>query len=206
MNPYQRYVLPKMIDIACGMGAVMKLRAQIVPQATGEVLEIGIGSGLNLAFYDPNKVTSITGVDPAAQMQALARTRADGIDIPVEIIAVDVHGIHAPSNRFDTIVMTFTLCSIADPIAALTEMARVLKPNGRLLFCEHGLAPDLTVERWQHRLTPLWKPLAGGCHLDRNIPALLAAGSFSVEALSEQYLSGPRALTYMYSGWARPIK
>ncbi len=206
MNPYQRYVLPKMIDIACGMGAVMKLRAQIVSQATGEVLEIGIGSGLNLAFYDPNKVTSITGVDPAAQMQALARTRADGIDIPVEIIAVDVHGIHAPSNRFDTIVMTFTLCSIADPIAALTEMARVLKPNGRLLFCEHGLAPDLTVERWQHRLTPLWKPLAGGCHLDRNIPALLAAGSFSVEALSEQYLSGPRALTYMYGGWARPIK
>ena len=206
MNPYQRYVLPKMIDIACGMGAVMKLRAQIVSQATGEVLEIGIGSGLNLAFYDPNKVTSITGVDPAAQMQALARTRADGIDIPVEIIAVDVHGIHAPSNRFDTIVMTFTLCSIADPIAALTEMARVLKPNGRLLFCEHGLAPDLTVERWQHRLTPLWKPLSGGCHLDRNIPALLAAGSFSVEALSEQYLSGPRALTYMYGGWARPIK
>ena len=206
MNPYQRYVLPKMIDIACGMGAVMKLRAQIVPQAIGEVLEIGIGSGLNLAFYNPNKVTAITGVDPAAQMQALAHTRAAAIDIPVEIIAVDVHGIHAPSNRFDTIVMTFTLCSIADPIAALTEMARVLKPNGRLLFCEHGLAPDLTVERWQHRLTPLWKPLAGGCHLDRNIPALLAAGSFSVEALSEQYLSGPRALTYMYSGWARPIK
>ena len=206
VNPYQRYVLPKMIDIACGMGAVMKLRAQIVPQAIGEVLEIGIGSGLNLAFYNPNKVTAITGVDPAAQMQALAHTRAAAIDIPVEIIAVDVHGIHAPSNRFDTIVMTFTLCSIADPIAALTEMARVLKPNGRLLFCEHGLAPDLTVERWQHRLTPLWKPLAGGCHLDRNIPALLAAGGFSVEELSEQYLSGPRALTYMYSGWARPIK
>lgn len=206
MNPYQRYVLPKMIDIACGMGAVMKLRAKIVPQAIGEVLEIGIGSGLNLAFYNPNKVTAITGVDPAAQMQALAHTRAAAIDIPVEIIAVDVHGIHAPSNRFDTIVMTFTLCSIADPIAALTEMARVLKPNGRLLFCEHGLAPDLIVERWQHRLTPLWKPLAGGCHLDRNIPALLSTGGFSVEELSEQYLSGPRALTYMYSGWARPIK
>ena len=206
MNPYQRYVLPKMIDIACGMGAVMKLRAQIVPQATGEVLEIGIGSGLNLAFYNPNKVTAITGVDPAAQMQALAHTRADAIDIPVEIIAVDVQGIHAATDRFDSIVMTFTLCSIEDPIAALTEMARVLKPNGRLLFCEHGLAPDLTVERWQHRLTPLWKPLAGGCHLDRNIPALLSTGGFSVEELSEQYLSGPRALTYMYSGWARPIK
>ena len=205
MNPYQRYVLPKMIDIACGMGAVTKLRAQIVPQATGEVLEIGIGSGLNLAFYDPNKVTSITGVDPAAQMQALALTRADDIDIPVEIIAVDVQGIHAVTDRFDTIVMTFTLCSIADPIAALTEMARVLKPNGRLLFCEHGLAPDISVERWQHRLTPWWKPLAGGCHLDRNIPALLAAGGFMVDELNEQYLSGPRALSYIYSGWATPV-
>ena len=205
MNPYQRYVLPKMIDIACGMGAVTKLRAQIVPQATGEVLEIGIGSGLNLAFYDPNKVTSITGVDPAAQMQALALTRADDIDIPVEIIAVDVQGIHAATDRFDTIVMTFTLCSIVDPIAALNEMARVLKPDSRLLFCEHGLAPDISVERWQHRLTPWWKPLAGGCHLDRNIPALLAAGGFRVEELSEQYLSGPRALSYIYSGWARPV-
>ena len=205
MNPYQRYVLPKMIDIACGMSAVTKLRAQIVPQATGEVLEIGMGSGLNLAFYDPNKVTSITGVDPAAQMQALARTRADAIDIPVEIIAVDVQGIHAVTDRFDTIVMTFTLCSIADPIAALTEMARVLKPNGRLLFCEHGLAPDISVERWQHRLTPWWKPLAGGCHLDRNIPALLAEGGFSIDELSEQYLSGPRALSYIYSGWATPV-
>ena len=205
VNPYQRYVLPKMIDIACGMSAVTKLRAQIVPQATGEVLEIGIGSGLNLAFYDPNKVTSITGVDPAAQMQALARTRADDIDIPVEIIAVDVQGIHAATDRFDTIVMTFTLCSIADPIAALTDMARVLKPNGRLLFCEHGLAPDISVERWQHRLTPWWKPFAGGCHLDRNIPALLAEGGFSIDELSEQYLSGPRALSYIYSGWATPV-
>ena len=205
MNPYQRYVLPKMIDIACGMSAVTKLRAQIVPQATGEVLEIGMGSGLNLAFYDPNKVTFITGVDPAAQMQALARTRANDIDIPVEIIAVDVQGIHAASDRFDTIVMTFTLCSIADPIAALTEMARVLKPDGRLLFCEHGLAPDISVERWQYRLTPWWKPLAGGCHLDRNIPALLAAGGFSIDELSEQYLSGPRALSYIYSGWATSV-
>lgn len=203
MNPYQRYVLPKLIDITCSVGAVMKLRAQIVPQATGEVLEIGIGSGLNLPFYNPDTVSAIVGVDPAAQMQKLARTRADDIDIPVEIIAVDVQGIHAASDRFDTIVMTFTLCSIADPLAALIEMARVLKPNGRLLFCEHGLAPDVTVERWQHRLTPLWKPFAGGCHLDRNIPALLAAGGFKVEALSAAYLSGPRLMSYIYSGSAR---
>lgn len=204
MNPYQRYVLPKMIDIACGTSSVTTLRAKIIPQATGEVLEIGIGSGLNLPFYNPDTVSAIVGVDPAAQMQELARTRADDIDIPVEIIAVDVQGIHAATDRFDTIVMTFTLCSIADPIAALQEMARVLKPTGQLLFCEHGLAPDLTVERWQHRLTPFWKPLTGGCHLDRNIPALLAASGFEVVALSEAYLSGPRVLTYIYSGQAHP--
>jgi ubiquinone/menaquinone biosynthesis C-methylase UbiE len=113
-----------------------------------------------------------------------------------------VQGIHAETDRFDTIVMTFTLCSINDPIPALQEMARVLKPGGRLLFCEHGLAPDPSVERWQHRLTPLWKPMAGGCHLNRDIPALIEAGGFIVEELSAEYLPGPRPMSYVYSGWA----
>ena len=204
MNPYQRYVLPKMIDIACGTSAVTALRVKIIPQATGEVLEIGIGSGLNLPFYNPDTVSAIVGVDPAAQMQKLARTRADDIAIPVEIIAVDVQGIHAATDRFDTIVMTFTLCSINEPIPALQEMMRVLKPTGRLLFCEHGLAPDAPVARWQQRLTPWWKPLAGGCHLNRDIPALIEAAGFSIEELRTEYLSAPRALTYIYSGSARP--
>ncbi|GGD07180.1 class I SAM-dependent methyltransferase [Halopseudomonas salina] len=202
MNPYERYVLPKMIDIACGMGDVMKARSRVVPQATGEVLEIGIGTGLNLQFYNPEKVTSIIGVDPAAQMQTLARKRAASIGIPVDMVAVDVQGIHAETDRFDTIVMTFTLCSIADPIPAMKEMHRVLKPGGRLLFCEHGLAPDASVERWQHRLTPLWKPLAGGCHLNRDIPALIEAGGFSIGELHTEYLPGPRPMTFVYSGWA----
>lgn len=203
MNPYERYVLPKMIDIACGMGDVMKARSMIVPQARGEVLEIGIGTGLNLQFYDPEKVSSVVGVDPAAQMQTLGRKRAAAISIPVEMVAVDVQGIHAESNRFDTIVMTFTLCSIADPVPALEEMARVLKPGGRLLFCEHGLAPDPSVERWQHRLTPVWKPFAGGCHLNRDIPALIRAGGFVIDELLAEYLTGPRPMTYVYSGWAQ---
>ena len=203
MNPYERYVLPKLIDVTCSMGNVMKVRSKIVPQATGKVLEIGIGSGLNLQFYDPNKVSSIVGVDPAAQMQTLARKRADVISIPVDIVAVDVQGIHAETDQFDTIVMTFTLCSIADPIVALKEMARVLKPKGRLLFCEHGLSPNPSVERWQNRITPLWKPIAGGCHLNRDIPALIEAGGFTVEELSAAYLPGPRLMTYIYSGWAQ---
>ena len=202
MNPYERYVLPKMIDLACGTGGVMKARSRVVPQAIGDVLEIGIGSGLNLPFYDPKKVSSIVGVDPAAQMQALARQRAAAISIPVEMAAVDVQGIHAETARFDTIVMTFTLCSIIDPLSALQEMRRVLKPGGRLLFCEHGLAPDPSVERWQHRLTPLWKPMTGGCHLNRDIPTLIEASGFIVGEMSTGYLSGPRLMTYVYSGWA----
>ena len=205
MNPYERYVLPKMIDIACSTGNVMKARSKIVPQALGKVLEIGIGSGLNLQFYDPDKVSSIIGVDPAAQMQSLARERAAGIGIPVEMVAVDVQGIHADTDQFDTIVMTFTLCSIDDPIAALREMARVLKPSGRLLFCEHGVAPDASVERWQHRLTPFWKPIAGGCHLDRDIPALIREGGFAIDELSEAYLPGPRPMSYVYSGVAQQL-
>ena len=203
MNPYERYVLPKLIDVACSTGNVMKARSKIVPQARGEVLEIGMGSGLNLSFYDAKKVSSIVGVDPAAQMQTLARQRAADIRIPVEMIAADVQGIHAETNRFDTIVMTFTLCSIDDPIAALQEMARVLKPEGRLLFIEHGLAPDTSVERWQHRLTPFWKPMAGGCHLDRDIPALIRAGGFVIDELSKAYLPGPRPMSYVYSGVAQ---
>ena len=202
MNLYQQYVLPKMIDMACGTGYVMKARSKVVPQATGEVLEIGIGSGLNLSFYDAEKVTSIIGIDPAAQMQSLAYKRATEISIPVETIAANIYGIDAESERFDTIVMTFTLCSIDDPIPALKEMARVLKPEGRLLFCEHGLAPDLSVERWQRRLTPLWKPMAGGCHLDRDIPELIKAGGFIIEDISAEYLPGPRPMSYVYSGSA----
>jgi ubiquinone/menaquinone biosynthesis C-methylase UbiE len=183
----------------------MKARSKIVPQAFGEVLEVGIGSGLNLQFYDPKKVSTIIGIDPAAQMQTLARQRAADINIPVEVIAVDVQGIHADTDRFDTIVMTFTLCSIDDPISALQEMTRVLKPDGRLLFCEHGLAPDVSVERWQHRLTPFWKPMAGGCHLDRDIPALIRAGGFVIDELSEAYLPGPRPMSYVYSGVAQQV-
>ncbi|MBT9531525.1 MAG: class I SAM-dependent methyltransferase, partial [Pseudomonas sp.] len=167
MNLYDQHVLPHLIDFACGMGAVMKTRAQIVPQAEGRVLEIGIGSGLNLSFYDPAKVSVIVGVDPSAAMQKLAQQRAAQISIPVEMIALELGQIQAADASFDSIVCTFTLCTIPDAMAALQEMRRVLKPGGKLLFSEHGLAPDLPVVRWQNRLTPLWKPFSGGCHLNR---------------------------------------
>lgn len=202
MRVYDRYILPHLIDFACGMGVVMKVRSQLVPLAQGRVLEIGIGSGLNLSFYDPQRVEVVVGVDPSAAMQRLARERAARCQVPVEMIAVELGQIRAADASFDDIVCTITLCTIPDAIAALREMRRVLKPGGRLLFCEHGLAPDLPVVRWQKRLTPLWKPLAGGCHLDRDIPALIGAGGFHIRELSTGYLKGPRPMTHVYRGWA----
>ena len=202
MGLYDRHILPHLIDFACGMGAVMKARSQLVPQARGRVLEIGIGSGLNLSFYDPQRVEVVVGVDPSAEMQALARERAARCQVPVEMIALELGQIQAADASFDDIVCTFTLCTIPDAIAALREMRRVLKPGGRLLFCEHGLAPDLPVVRWQKRLTPLWKPLAGGCHLDRDIHALIEAGGFHIRQLETGYLKGPRPMTHVYRGWA----
>lgn len=202
MNLYDQHVLPHLIDFACGMGAVMKTRAQIVPQAEGRVLEIGIGSGLNLSFYDPAKVSVIVGVDPSAAMQKLAQQRAAEISIPVEMIALELGQIQAADASFDSIVCTFTLCTIPDAMAALQEMRRVLKPGGKLLFSEHGLAQDLPVVRWQNRLTPLWKPFSGGCHLNRDIPALIRAGGFSIGQLDSSYLKGPRPMTWVSRGWA----
>ena len=202
MKFYDEKILPHLIDFACGMGQVMKTRAQVVPKASGRVLEIGIGTGLNLGFYDADKVSTIVGVDPAAQMQSLARQRAAAIDIPVEMIALELGQIQAADASFDSIVCTFTLCTIPDPLAALQEMRRVLKPGGQFLFGEHGRAPDLKVRVWQDRLTPLWRPLAGGCHLNRDIPALLKAGGFRLREVHSRYLQGPRPLTWVWHGWA----
>lgn len=202
MRFYDEKILPHLIDFACGMGQVMKTRAQVVPLASGRVLEIGIGTGLNLAFYDADKVSAIVGVDPAAQMQALARRRAERIAIPLEMVALELGQIQAADASFDSIVCTFTLCTIPEPLAALREMRRVLKPGGKLLFSEHGRAPDPGVRRWQQRLTPLWKPLAGDCHLDRDIPALLKAGGFNIREVQSSYLPGPRPMTWVWRGWA----
>ncbi len=202
MNLYEQYVLPHLIDYTCGMGAVMKTRKQIVPLAEGRVLEIGIGSGLNLSFYDPAKVSVIVGVDPSAAIQKLAQQRAAQISIPVEMVALELGQIQAADASFDSIVCTFTLCTIPDAGAALKEMRRVLKPGGKLLFSEHGLAPDLPVVRWQNLITPLWKPFSGGCHLNRDIPALIRAAGFSIEQLDSSYLKGPRPMTWVSRGWA----
>lgn len=202
MGFYDRHILPHLINCACGTPAVMAERARLIPEASGRVLEMGIGTGLNLAYYDAARVTHVCGVDPAAAMHELARKRAAAISIPVETVALELEQIAAPAASFDTVVSTFTLCTIPDVAGALLEMRRVLKPEGRLLFCEHGLAPTASVRAWQKRLTPIWKPVAGGCHLDRDIPRLLAEAGFRVGELDTHYIQGPKPMTWIYRGWA----
>ena len=202
MGLYNRYILPNLIDLIASTDSVMQPRSRVVPEARGRVLEIGIGSGLNLSLYDPTRVSEIVGVDPAAGMQRPARQRAAQIEIPVRTIALELGQIQAQDASFDSIVCTYTLCSIPDAAAALKEMRRVLKPGGKLLFCEHGKAPDPPVLLWQNRLTPLWKPLSGGCHLNRDIPALIEASGFDIRQIESSYLQGPRLITWTWRGWA----
>jgi ubiquinone/menaquinone biosynthesis C-methylase UbiE len=201
---YDRHILPYLIDLACGMKPVRQQREKIVPRAEGRVLEIGIGTGLNMRHYDKAKVAKITGLDPALQMHRLASKRIAKARLDVELLGLSAERIPIDDASFDCIVVTYTLCSIPDPAAALSEMRRVLKVGGRLLFCEHGRAPDESVRRWQDRLTPYWKKIGGGCHLNRDVPALIAEAGFACRDLQTMYLPGPRPLTYNYWGEAVP--
>jgi len=200
---YDRHILPYVIDLACGIKPVRRQRQKVVPLAQGRVLEVGIGTGLNLAHYDKSRISAIVGVDPALQMHRLARKRMERAGLDVELVGLSAEKLPLPDASFDSVVMTYTLCSIPDPVPAVRELRRVLKPGGRLLFCEHGRAPDENVRRWQQRLNPVWGRIGGGCHLDRDIPALLRAGGFDIPDLQTMYLPGPRPLTYNYWGEAR---
>ena len=202
MNWYDRHVLPWLIDIACGLPMVQAQRRLLVPQARGRVLEIGMGTGRNLPFYDRNQLTQLVGVDPALQMHRLAQRRSARAGLDVELVGLSAERLPLPDDHFDTVVCTYTLCSIPDPAAALHEVRRVLKPGGLFLFCEHGRAPDPALARWQERIQPYWMPLAGGCHLDRDVPALLREAGLDAQ-VDQGYLSGPRLLTYHFWGQAQ---
>jgi ubiquinone/menaquinone biosynthesis C-methylase UbiE len=200
---YERHLLPYLIDFACGIKPVTRQRGKVVPRAQGRVLEIGIGTGLNLEHYDPSRVQKLVGLDPSPEMHRLARKRMARAGLDVELVTLSAEQIPFEAGSFDTVLVTYSLCTIPDPVAALREMRRVLKPDGRLIFCEHGKAPDESVRRWQDRLTPAWSRLAGGCHLNRDIPALLEQGGFRCDDLETMYLPGPRPLTFNYWGTAR---
>lgn len=203
MSFYNRHILPYVIDLACGMKAVGQQRQKVVPAAKGRVLEIGIGTGLNLAHYQPALVDELVGLDPELAMHRLAEKRLKNSQLQVSLVGLDAESIPLDDNSFDSIVCTYTLCTIPDPVAALLEMKRVLAPQGQLLFCEHGKAPDPKVRQWQRRLNPIWNRFAGGCHLNRGIPDLLTDAGFSVDKLEEMYIPGPKFATYNYWGTAR---
>ena len=203
MNWYDRHILPWLIDFGCGLPMVQARRRALVPQARGKVLEIGMGTGRNLPFYDRSQITQLVGVDPALQMHSLAQRRSDQAGLDVELVGLTAERLPLPDESFDTVVCTYTLCSIPNPVAALREVWRVLKPGGQFLFCEHGRAPDASVARWQRRIQPLWTPMMGGCHLDRDVPALLREAGLQAE-MDQGYLPGPKVLTYHY--WGRACK
>lgn len=202
MGLYSRFALPRLIQFACGLKPHMRQRAKVVPSATGRVLEIGIGTGLNIPFYDAGQVSQLWGLDPSPDIWALAADQVRKVAFPVEYLSAGAESIPLDAASVDTIVMTYSLCSIPDVAAATAEMRRVLRPGGRVLFAEHGLAPDPSVRKWQDRITPLWKKIGGGCHLNRDIPGLLRDGGFRITKLEAMYLPGWRPATFNYWGAA----
>lgn len=206
MGLYDRYILPRLLDLACATPPIRKQREKVVPRASGRVLEIGMGSGLNLAHYDKSQVEALIGLDPSAELRRMAERRAREADVEVEWLGLEAERIPLQDASVDSIVMTYTLCTIVDTNAALSEMRRVLKPGGTLYFSEHGLAPSARVARLQARLSPYWKKLAGGCELHRDIPTLLRDASFELVELDSMYMPRtPRLMGHTYWGCARPV-
>lgn len=195
---YERFLLPKLLKCACSAPPIARQRAKVVPKAEGRVLELGIGMGLNLPFYDASKVESVTGVDPAAELRAIAEAAPRDPRLAVKVENGTAESLPFEAGSFDCVVCTFTLCSVQTPAQALAEARRVLKPGGRFLYCEHGLSPDADVAKWQRRIEPVWKRLCGGCHLTRPVTRAVGDAGFRVERSDAMYL--PRAPRF--AGWS----
>ena len=205
MGFYNRWILPQVIELTMRQKNFAPFRERTAGAARGRVLEIGIGSGLNLSSFRPD-IESVCGVDPSAELLAKARDRVENVGFPVRLLEASSEKLPLENRSFDTVVMTFTLCSIPDAAAALLEIRRVLKPEGELLFAEHGRAPDSDVMLWQDRITPIWKLIGGGCHLNRKVDYLIQAAGFRLERLSAGYQKfAPRPFSFFYEGVARPV-
>ena len=199
---YERWILPRLLDLSMRNRLLDHYRQRTIETARGLVLEVGVGSGLNLRFYS-RTVDRVCGIDLSPELLRLAHTRTADTLVPVSLLRASAEHLPFAVAAFDTVVMTWTLCSIANPVAALIEMRRVLKPSGQLLFVEHGLSPEFRIARWQYRLTPCWKRIGGGCHLDRKMDDLIRAAGFQIDAVDTGYMQGPKPWAFMYRGSAR---
>jgi len=205
-NLWEEHVVPRLISFACSQPAVMKDRSKIVPKAQGHVLELGCGGGINLQFYDRSKVNKLTGIDPSAKLLDYTRKEARNLDFDMDILDGVGEAMPFPDDSFDTLLTTFTLCSVQDGKQVLKEMRRVLKPGGKILFLEHGRAPDQGPEKWQRRIEPVWKHIAGGCHLHRLVAKFFTAEGFALQDYDGHYTpKTPRWLGWIEHGEARPL-
>lgn len=235
MGLYRKYILPRATHFACSLRPAMQQREKVVPLAAGRVLEIGIGSGLNLPFYESGNIEHLWGLDPSRELWMLAHDRMDAggrragargrakqepkpgathgadaednraaPDFDIEFIEASAENIPLCNDSADTVLITYTLCSIPDVLTALGEIRRVLRQDGQLIFCEHGAAPDENVRRWQDRLNPVWSRFSGGCNLNRSVPMLLEQGGFRIHNMETMYITGWKPVSFNYWGTARP--
>jgi ubiquinone/menaquinone biosynthesis C-methylase UbiE len=202
MTFYEQRVLPHLVNWSMRQPTFAEYRNRVLQAADGCVLEIGVGSGLNLPFYG-SAVKHVIGLEPSPRLLAMARGAGNATSQSIELLQASAEAIPLENGSIDTVVSTWTLCSIPDVTGALAEVRRVLRRDGRLLFVEHGLSPDPRVSRWQDRLTPLWKRIGGGCHLNRPIAQLIEGTGFRVERVNTGYMKGPKPMTFMYEGYAR---
>lgn len=203
MGLYNKYILPEVIDWTCKQKPNMRQREKVIPLASGNVLEIGIGSGLNLPFYDKKKVKHLTAIDPSVDIWNKNIIDTKNFPFEFEFIQAFAENIPTDNNSFDTVVITYTLCSIPDTHKAFEEIKRVLKTNGKLIFCEHGKAPDRAIERWQNFINPVWKRLGGGCNLNRDIPSIIKNNGLKINKLKTMYISGWKPASFNYWGTAK---
>ena len=204
MGFYDKYILPKFLNCACGSKPINYQRDKIVPLAKGVVLDVGIGSGLNIPFYNKSKIDYLYGLDPSEELIKLAKPVAKKNEFEIEFLQCGAEAIPLPDNSIDTVLITYTMCTIPDIKLSNSEIMRVLKTEGQLLFCEHGLAPDKNIAKWQRRINPIWNKIAGGCNLNRNIPNLITSSGFKILNMEEMYLpSTPKFAGYNYWGVAK---
>lgn len=203
MSFYEKHCLPHIINFACGMKAIREQRELVVPLARGRVLEVGMGPGLNIPYYNKDQVDMVWGLEPSEGMRDKAQSNISKAPFKVELLDLPGEEIPLDDNSVDTVLLTFTLCTIPDWEKALKQMRRVLKPSGELVFCEHGKAPDKNIQLWQDRINPYWNKFAGGCNLNRPIPELIEKTGFKIQRVDSQYKPGPKPLNFFYHGVAK---